>query len=1077
MSQHKGTLSKLSRPRLSTVFDRRRLFHRIDESLEYSVIWICGAPGSGKTTLAASYIECKNLPSIWYQMDRADGEAASFFHYMTLAVSTVSGTASGSLPRIAMESLPHLPDFSLTYFRELFNRLKSPFFIVLDNYHEVPADSVMHELIKSGLEQIPDGINILILSRTPPPPAMARLIVNKGMMTIEPQELALTEQESMGIATLTDKWKPWPESVAKLHRFTQGWIAGLVLMLEYAEPEEATPISDKGPAMALFFDYFAGEVFNKMEPAVQQFLLKISCMTAFSPETAATITGFKGAGKTLAEMSQKNYFTLKTVQKSTFYQFHPLFKRFLRKKAEASLEPERLKAIFQIAADLCVSQGQLEDGFRLYTKIENRAGQARLIREHAAPLMAQGRVGVITRWLDALPDDLFQSDPWLLYIYGQCMLPFDTTKSRTALIQAYHQFKMENNYAAMALAVCVVVDTIITEWGDYKQLDPWIEVLDDVVQNHEGRLSVQIQAKAEFVLFLALMWRQPDHPYLKSLSARMFTLQQSDADPILRVMAGNYLLHYISWTGDMFQARLVIAITRELMKTFEPSPLVYVTTKVNEAIYQWFNSDLQGCLESVAQGLAVAERNGVHMLDNLLMAQEAYARLSLGDPASAGSVLEQMKPALNGNRHLEISHYNYLKSIYHLHRGDGELALRHIEEALRVSRTMGTPFPEGLNCITAAQIHILRGDLETAQKLNDRAKKIGNAMKSAILEMLSLFNGAYLCLKTGKDDRVRELLQAALRIEKAHNLVNFPTWRDDFIQELYEKALQSDIDVDYVQRQIRKRGLRPRSSSVAVENWPWRVRIYALGRFEIIVDNMPLVAQGKTQQKPLELMKALIALGPEDVAVNRLEDILWPHADGDRAHRALITTLHRLRKLTGSEQMIVLKDARMSLNKRHCWLDVWALEALCDNADRLKRHKGLGNGDVARLSMALVKRYRGAFLQDHEDLSWARPPRVKLRSRFTEALVLMARELIKQNKHDEAIALYLRGLEVDELAEALYQGLMTCYQTIGRITEGLLAYERCRETLWGALGTEPSPKTESIRKKISGTGSSMIGGK
>jgi DNA-binding SARP family transcriptional activator len=1068
MKQHKGTISKISQPRLSTVLNRTRLFHRIDKFGEYSAIWISGSPGSGKTTLAASYIKHHNLPSIWYQMDSADGEAASFFYYMTLAASKVLGNKPHTLPKIATENLLNLPEFALYFFRKLFEQLNKPFIIVLDNYHEVPADSITHELIKAGLEQVPGGLTILILGRTQPPPEMARLLINKSMAAILPEELSLTEQESIGIAALTEKWKPCPESVANLHRFTQGWAAGLVLMLEYATPDKAAPMDRKGTATELFFNYFAGEIFNTLESVVQQFLLKISCMPSFTPDAAIKLTGFKKSGEILAEMNRKNYFTLKKIQKSTFYQFHPLFRTFLITKAEESIEPELLIKLHCKAANLYIEQGQLEDGFTLYAKIKNHTAQAKMIRDHAASLIAEGRVGMVTRWLDALPYELIESDPWLLYIYGQCSLPFDTKTSRAALIKAYRFFTVENDYPAMALASAMVVDTVITEWGDYKQLDPWIQVLDDILEKHANRLSRKIQAKAEYALFIALMWRQPQHHYLKFLEKRMFELLQSDADPHFRIMVGNYLLHYISWKGDMFQARIVVTHIRNLALTFELSPLVFIIAKINVSIYQWFVADYKGCVETARQALEVAERNGVHMLDNLIMAQEVYARLSLHTSASAGPILDKMSRILSSTRHLDISHYHFLRSVYHLQIGNHDLALRHISESLRAAETMGTPFPEGLNCITAARVHIMRGDFTKARDFNERAKKIGTAMNSIILRMLSLFNEAFLSMNTNNSGQTRKCLALAVKLQKENNLINFPTWHDAFIQDLYEEALRSGIEVEYIQNQIRARGLRPRNGSVEIETWPWQLRIFSLGRFELFVDETPLVAGGKTQQKPLELLKALISLGSSDVAVDRLEDILWPDAEGDKAHRSLITTLHRLRRLTGNDQAMVLLDSRISLNSQHCWIDVWAFEHLCNKAELLKKRGHLDNGHSAGLAQKLLEYYKGDFLKGQENLPWALPLREKMRSKFTRALTQIARKLMAQNQYEQAIGLYLRGLEIDELAEVFYQDLMTCYHTMGRITEGLTIYQRCRETFLAVLGSQPSLSTENIRNALSG---------
>lgn len=55
---------KVSRPRLSRVVGRERLFREIDEA-GTSVVWIMGPPGCGKTTPVASYLDARKLPGIW----------------------------------------------------------------------------------------------------------------------------------------------------------------------------------------------------------------------------------------------------------------------------------------------------------------------------------------------------------------------------------------------------------------------------------------------------------------------------------------------------------------------------------------------------------------------------------------------------------------------------------------------------------------------------------------------------------------------------------------------------------------------------------------------------------------------------------------------------------------------------------------------------------------------------------------------------------------------------------------------------------------------------------------------------
>jgi len=332
MKQGKDIIAKISRPCLQAVFNRARLSDLIDNFRRYPVIWITGVPGAGKSTLAASYIESNKLPGLWYQMDSSDDDPTNFFYYMTLAAKKAAPRRKKALPKLSPENFLSLPSYAIQYFRGLFGLMKTDSVIVLDNYHEVPPGSVIHDLISTGLEQAPSGLNIIILSRTDPPPAMTKLLVNRVMVTINSEALSLNEAESMGIAGLHDKWKSGLEYVPMILEYTGGWTAGVVLMLEYGKPGEEAKFTSKDMAKEVFFNYFAGEIFNKMAPAIQDFLLKIACMSSFSPAVAKKLTGFSKAGHVLADMNRKNYFTEKKVQKGTSYQFHPLFREFLVSK-------------------------------------------------------------------------------------------------------------------------------------------------------------------------------------------------------------------------------------------------------------------------------------------------------------------------------------------------------------------------------------------------------------------------------------------------------------------------------------------------------------------------------------------------------------------------------------------------------------------------------------------------------------------------------------------------------------------------------------------------------------------------
>jgi two-component SAPR family response regulator len=116
------------------------------------------------------------------------------------------------------------------------------------------------------------------------------------------------------------------------------------------------------------------------------------------------------------------------------------------------------------------------------------------------------------------------------------------------------------------------------------------------------------------------------------------------------------------------------------------------------------------------------------------------------------------------------------------------------------------------------------------------------------------------------------------------------------MSKLCAHALRQGIEVNYVKELIRHRGLTPPDAET--EDWPWPVKIYALGRFSVVIDDEPLRSEGKAQKRPLDLLKAILAHGGRGVNQDDLANLLWP--DLDAARSALEVTLHRLRTTMSS---------------------------------------------------------------------------------------------------------------------------------------------------------------------------------
>ena len=242
------------------------------------------------------------------------------------------------------------------------------------------------------------------------------------------------------------------------------------------------------------------------------------------------------------------------------------------------------------------------------------------------------------------------------------------------------------------------------------------------------------------------------------------------------------------------------------------------------------------------------------------------------------------------------------------------------------------------------------------------------------------------------------------------------------------------------------------------------VIIHTLGRFSILFKGRPLDFGRKAPQRPLALLKVLIALGGRGVSVSTLTSLLWPDVEGDTAKRSFDTTLFRLRKLFRGEPVLALRDGKVSLDSHYCWVDIWAFERLLGQSQRIRSKDPTGKDawHLDRLMERILGLYHDHFLVQEDMTFWSVSLRERLRNKFIYNLLDVGYYWESQGFWKKAMLCYQKGLEVDDLVEVFYQRLMICCLETNRISEGMSVYRRCRQMLSVVLGLQPEPKTDSI---------------
>lgn len=1081
-----ASLAKITAPRLPAVYPRRRLFRLLDQGRRMPVTWISGLAGSGKTTLVKSWIDSRKLPCIWYQMDAGDADLATFFYYLGLATRKAAPRNKRPLPLLTPEYLMDVPTFSRRFFEQLCGRVLSShssrltphgFIIVLDNYHEVPPESPFHDILRNGMSAVPDGVHVVVASRTGPPPAFAADIANNRLRELGWEELRMTADESARVIRMQGTVIKSSAVIAQMQERAGGWAAGLVLMAKAAKIESIARETPASRPDEKIFDYFASELFDhRTDGPTRDFLVKTAFLPKLTPQAAEQLTGNKEAGQILAELNRRNYFTEKRSHPVLSYQYHALFREFLLHRGEQAFSETERTQLVLAAAKLMHEAGQNEAAADLYRTVKEWNSLVAVIMQHSPMLAMQGRYLLALEWINALPAEIREAEPWLLYWTGVCNTPCGPAAGRPFLEKAFRVFEQRGDMTGAVLAWIGVMRTYIYEYDDFSPLDPWLDWMECCMQVHPEFPSVEIETQVAEVMLGGIMHRRPYTSRIGYWVDRALAASRKVAAPDLKVQLFNPILQGLSWTGELSAAETVLGHLHETLKSRDVSPFSRVLATAYGCIPRTvLPLPQEACLQDLMQVRATMRSLGIAAMDAVIVHLAVLVSFTLGDKDRTVVLLEDLKPMSEMGRN-HAAQYHFDHAWYALINGHVAESLDQSGKAVEMISASGTPFPE----LMCRQVHATA--LFLAGKQKQAVDEIGRARAAAERFGSKWFQNriglleAEMAFESGDQEAGSAALRKALELGRKQGYMTIAFhWRPAALSRLCARALEQGIETEYVIKMIEKLKLSPPDANAAakpqlLEAWPWPLKIFTLSGFRVEKDGKPLTGtvrfSRKVPQKPLELLKLLIAQGGGDVSEERIIDALWPDAEGDAGRKSLSVTVARLRDLLDLPNALTVGNGAVSLNERVVWTDERAFEALLRSSE--EPHSALRTPNSA-LERALAL-YQGPFLEG-EPGPWAISRRERLRESFVRAALAAGRSREERGERDEAVEIYRRGLEADELVEQFYAGLMSCHRRQGRPSEALAVYRRCR-SVFESCGLPLPERVEAEHSLVRGQGRS-----
>ncbi len=346
------------------ILKRKRINARLDQLTSYPLTIIEAPMGYGKTTAVRQYFEKSGIKPVWLSF-HSQASFSGDWEKLSLEIKKQDQQAGAALLSLGFPAdVPQTEQVLAVLSRFASEKQRV---IVLDDFHLVNS-SRLNQLIEDLVIEQLENLQLILITRNTIGFNAAMLVAKGLCRTIDQQVLKFSEDEVRDYCELSFKGIA-PADLKKICVYGDGWISLTYMLL--LGLERGIPVGLNLSLEALIEQAF----FQNYEKTIQEFLIELSLMTAFSEKQAAFVTEFVDTGAMLRQLRQENAF-IRYDEREQCYTIHAVLLDFLRKRQHFS--GEQLKIRYRRLGEWFLAAGDFQEAYRLFYL----AGEPLLIFEH-----------------------------------------------------------------------------------------------------------------------------------------------------------------------------------------------------------------------------------------------------------------------------------------------------------------------------------------------------------------------------------------------------------------------------------------------------------------------------------------------------------------------------------------------------------------------------------------------------------------------------------------------------------------------------------------------------------------------